>query len=72
MERHRLTALFDRAAPLYDTVEPRFFREIARRLVARLSELRWSRVLDVATGPGIVLAEIARSRALAPVWSASI
>jgi ubiquinone/menaquinone biosynthesis C-methylase UbiE len=65
VERLRLTALFDRAAPLYDTVEPRFFREVARRLVARVSERRWSRVLDVATGPGIVLAEIARSRAAA-------
>lgn len=65
MERLRLTALFDRAAPLYDTVEPRFFREIARRLVARVPQRRWWRVLDVATGPGIVLAEIARSRAAA-------
>jgi ubiquinone/menaquinone biosynthesis C-methylase UbiE len=63
MESQRLAALFARAAPLYDTVEPRFFREIARRLVARTQERRWSCVLDVATGPGIVLAEIARSRA---------
>jgi ubiquinone/menaquinone biosynthesis C-methylase UbiE len=63
MERLRLTTLFDRAAPLYDTVEPRFFREIARRLVARISDRCWYHVLDVATGPGVVLAEIARIRA---------
>jgi ubiquinone/menaquinone biosynthesis C-methylase UbiE len=62
MERLRLTTLFDRAAPLYDTVEPRFFREIARRLVARIPNHRWSNVLDVATGPGVVLAEIARGQ----------
>jgi ubiquinone/menaquinone biosynthesis C-methylase UbiE len=59
MESARLAALFDRAAPLYDTVEPRFFRDIARRLVARLSVEPGTRVLDVATGPGVVLSEIA-------------
>ena len=59
MERARLTGIFDRAAPLYDTLEPRFFREIARRLVARLSLAPDSDVLDVATGPGVVLSEMA-------------
>ena len=63
MEGLRLTTLFDRAAPLYDTVEPRFFREIAGRLVTRISDQRWYQVLDVATGPGVVLAEIASQRA---------
>ena len=61
MERARLTAIFDRAAPLYDTVEPRFFREIARRLVGRVSIAEDSDVLDLATGPGLVLSEIART-----------
>lgn len=59
MARASLISVFDRAAPLYDTVGPRVFREIARRLVARISVLPGSNVLDVATGPGIVLAEIA-------------
>jgi len=63
VERRRLTALFDTVAPLYDTVEPRFFREMARRLAARVAEHRWSRVLDVATGPGVVLSEIAATGA---------
>ena len=61
MERARLTAIFDRAAPLYDTLEPRFFREIARRLVGRVSIAEDSDVLDLATGPGVVLSEIART-----------
>lgn len=61
MERARLTAVFDRAAPLYDTLEPRFFREIARRLVGRVSIAEDSDVLDLATGPGVVLSEIART-----------
>jgi len=63
VERRRLTSLFDTVAPLYDTVEPRFFQEMARRLVARVAEHRWSRVLDVATGPGVVLSEIAATGA---------
>jgi len=58
MERARLTGIFDRAAPLYDTLEPRFFRKIARRLVARLSLVPDSDVLDIATGPGVVLSEM--------------
>jgi len=63
MEQRRLTSLFDAVAPVYDTVEPRFFRDIARGLVARLAFRRWSRVLDVATGPGVVLSEIAGTAA---------
>lgn len=59
VEQRRLTTLFDAVAPVYDTVEPRFFREIARRVVARIPlRAGWS-VLDLATGPGVVLAEIA-------------
>ena len=61
MERARLTAIFDRSAPLYDTLEPRFFRKIARRLVGRVSVAQDSAVLDIATGPGVVLSEIART-----------
>jgi len=61
MERARLTTIFDQAAPLYDTREPRFFREIASRLVARLSPAPDSDVLDIATGPGVVLLEMART-----------
>lgn len=61
VERGRLTGIFDRAAPLYDTLEPRFFREIARRLVARVSLAPDSDVLDIATGPGVVVSEMARA-----------
>src|SRR5438477_8542519 len=61
MERTCLAGLFDRAAPLYDAVEPRFFREIAARLVARVPVRAGAHVLDVATGPGVVLSELART-----------
>jgi ubiquinone/menaquinone biosynthesis C-methylase UbiE len=50
-----LSSVFDRAAPSYLLVGPRFFDVLARRLV-ELAELEpGQRVLDVATGTGAVL-----------------
>lgn len=69
VERGRLTGIFDRAAPLYDTLEPRFFREIARRLVARVSLAPDADVLDIATGPGVVLSVMARARVTLSEWT---
>ncbi|HKF76476.1 MAG TPA: class I SAM-dependent methyltransferase [Candidatus Dormibacteraeota bacterium] len=60
-DRDRLAGIFDRAAAVYDTVEPRFFRDIARGLVSRTRLDPGARVLDVATGPGVVLGEIGRA-----------
>lgn len=54
-DKERVTSLFSRAAPTYDTVGPRHFVYFARRLVEFVGFERGSRVLDVATGTGAVL-----------------
>jgi ubiquinone/menaquinone biosynthesis C-methylase UbiE len=51
-----------RAAPGYDRVGPAFFKEVASHLVGLASIGPHARVLDVATGPGVVLGEVARVR----------
>lgn len=47
--------LFDRAAPTYDQVGPRFFSYFGRRLVELVSPVSGSSVLDVAAGRGAIL-----------------
>jgi len=47
--------LFDRAAPTYDQVGPRFFDYFGRRLVEMAQIPKGARVLDVATGRGAIL-----------------
>jgi ubiquinone/menaquinone biosynthesis C-methylase UbiE len=54
-----IAGVFGRAAPTYERAGPRFFGEVAGRLVA-LADLRaGARVLDVATGTGAALFEAA-------------
>jgi SAM-dependent methyltransferase len=55
----RWVAVFDRAAVDYDRGEPRFFADVARRLVRQVRVAAGERVLDVSTGPGVVLLEAA-------------
>jgi ubiquinone/menaquinone biosynthesis C-methylase UbiE len=55
-----IAALFGRAAPSYNRVGPPFFSELATRLVQHVHLRPTDRVLDVATGTGAVLAEVAR------------
>ena len=47
--------LFDRAAPTYDQVGPKFFDYIGRRLVELAQIPKGATVLDVATGRGAIL-----------------
>lgn len=47
--------LFDRAAPTYDQVGPRFFNYFGRRLVKLAQIPRGATVLDLATGRGAIL-----------------
>jgi ubiquinone/menaquinone biosynthesis C-methylase UbiE len=54
-QRERVVAVFDRAAPTYDTVGVEMFGPIAERLVAELDPRPGERVLDVGCGPGSVL-----------------
>lgn len=50
-----ITAIFDRAAPTYDRVGPRFFTYFGRRLVDFAQIPSGAKVLDVAVGRGAVL-----------------
>lgn len=54
-------ALFTRAAPTYDAVGPRFFTHFAKRLVELVGPRSGSQVLDVATGTGAVLLQVAEA-----------
>jgi len=53
--KQRLAGVFDRAAPTYDRVGPRFFSHFGRRLVELARIPSRARVLDVATGRGAAL-----------------
>lgn len=52
---------FDRAAESYDAGEKRYFDHFARALVRHAALAPGDRVLDVATGTGLVLIEAARA-----------
>ena len=53
--KQRLAGVFDRAAPTYDRVGPRFFSHFGRHLVELARIPSRARVLDVATGRGAAL-----------------
>lgn len=53
--KERITGLFNRVAPKYDHVGPRFFSHFGRRLVELAQMPSGVRVLDVACGRGAVL-----------------
>jgi ubiquinone/menaquinone biosynthesis C-methylase UbiE len=54
-----IAGVFGRAAPTYERAGPRFFSEVARRLVALTDLPAGVRLLDVATGTGVALLEAA-------------
>lgn len=51
----QVAGIFDRAAPTYDQIGPRFFTYFGRRLVELAQIPKGAHVLDVATGRGAVL-----------------
>ena len=53
--KERIAGLFNRVAPKYDHVGPRFFSHFGRRLVELARMPSGARVLDVACGRGAVL-----------------
>lgn len=53
--KERIAAIFNRAAPTYDRVGPRFISDLGRRLVELAQIASEANVLDVATGKGAVL-----------------
>lgn len=53
--KQHMQGIFDRAAPTYDQVGARFFREFGRRLVELAGLAAGCSVLDVAAGRGAVL-----------------
>lgn len=53
--KERIAAVFNRAAPTYDRVGPRFISHLGRRLVELAQIASEANVLDVATGKGAVL-----------------
>jgi ubiquinone/menaquinone biosynthesis C-methylase UbiE len=55
-----IAGVFGRAAPTYERAGPRFFGDVAGRLVALADLPAGARVLDVATGTGAALFEAAR------------
>jgi len=57
--KSRWVEVFDRAAAEYDRDEPRLFSDVARRLVRHAGVTAGDRVLDVSTGPGVVLLQAA-------------
>ena len=57
--KDEIIGLFSRAAATYNAVGPRFFSHFARRLVSWVEVKPGSQVLDVATGTGAVLLEVA-------------
>ena len=53
--KNQIAEVFDRSAPTYDQVGPRFFSSFGQRLVTLANLPAGSKVLDVATGRGAVL-----------------
>lgn len=58
-KKELIARVFDRTAPTYDRVGPRFFSYFGRRLVDVAALRTGARILDVATGRGAVLLEAA-------------
>ncbi len=54
-QKTSVAALFDRAAPTYDRVGPRFFGYFGQRLVELAAVQSGTKVLDVAAGRGAIL-----------------
>lgn len=54
-QKSLFSGIFDRAAPTYDQIGPRFFTHFGQRLVALAQIPKGAHVLDVATGRGAVL-----------------
>lgn len=52
--RAEVAAVFNRVAPGYDNPAMRFFPFCADRLIVRLNPARGAKILDVATGTGVV------------------
>ena len=59
--KQRIGGMFDRAAPTYDLVGPRFFSHFGEELVRFAQMPNGARVLDLATGRGAVLFPAART-----------
>jgi ubiquinone/menaquinone biosynthesis C-methylase UbiE len=59
--KQQVTGIFDRGAPTYDHIGPRFFSHFGRRLVEIAKIPSGSKVLDVATGRGALLYPAAES-----------
>jgi O-methyltransferase / aklanonic acid methyltransferase len=53
--KDRIREVFDRTAPTYDQLGPRFFSYFSKNLVAAAKIKFGSRVLDVANGRGALL-----------------
>jgi ubiquinone/menaquinone biosynthesis C-methylase UbiE len=59
--KKQVSGIFDRGAPAYDHIGPRFFSHFGRRLVEIPKIPSGSKVLDVATGRGALLYPAAES-----------
>lgn len=60
-KKQQVSGIFDRGAPTYDHIGPRFFSHFGRRLVEIAKIPSGSKVLDVATGRGALLYPAAES-----------
>jgi ubiquinone/menaquinone biosynthesis C-methylase UbiE len=58
--QQQLLEIMGRAASGYNRTGPQFFGEVASRLVGLVTLRPYESILDVATGPGVVLCEAAR------------
>ncbi|MCR4347941.1 MAG: hypothetical protein NUV55_12180 [Sulfuricaulis sp.] len=67
--RERVTSVFNLVAAGYDRPELRFFPFCADRLIARLSPLPGTKLLDVATGTGVVALAAAHLAEIKPLIS---
>lgn len=59
--KQHLAGVFDRAAPTYDQVGPRFFQQLGQRAVELAQIAPGAKVLDVATGRGAMLFAAAKA-----------
>jgi O-methyltransferase/aklanonic acid methyltransferase len=59
--KQQLSGMFDRVAPTYDHIGPRFFSHFGRRLVEIAQIPSGSKVLEVATGRGALLYPVSES-----------
>jgi hypothetical protein len=66
-QRH-LSDVMGRAAPAYNRTGPAFFTEIAEHLLLRARVPSGADVLDVATGPGVLISRLGHRFPHAQAW----